>query len=75
MNWDKFEFLKDQAWLNYGGFWGEDTKDLRGWDGPEGPTRREKWKIDSDTIYEKINKGILSGYKGGHILKNRHEIG
>lgn len=79
LKWDRFELFGNQAWLNYKGLWGEDTNRYRGWDGPEGPTRKERYMIDSDIFYEKLKNALSYGYKEqnifkGIILRNHHVL-
>ena len=69
--WDSCEIIDKQRWLKYKGLWGEDTG-LKGWDGPEGPNR-DRWKLDSDTIRERIIEST-KGYKKGFIFKKWDSI-
>ena len=69
LKWNSYEILKDQPWLKYKGLWGEDARDLKGWDGPEGPAR-DKWKTVPEIIYEKIKSTVQGGYNKDFIFRN-----
>lgn len=46
--WEKPKILDKQAWLTYGGLWGQRVPEYNGWGGSRGPRTKDMWKAKKD---------------------------